>query len=312
MKSLFAVLKSRKYVVLISYVLLSLFFFCSCSQNEKKKTDNMMVYFNDQNTYYDLLNPTEVYKLPEKVAEISGLSLSKKEDNLLFLDDESGKVYSYDLKKKKIKSSMRFWKNGDFEGIELVGERVYALKSNGDLISFEIGKTRIKKGKREGTALSSKNDTEGLGYDAENDVLLIACKEKGDIKGKRVLGRVVYAYDYHKGEVLEKPVIQVRWEQIRQFLKYKGGESFLKDSQKFRPSGIAVHPLERNYYVLSTTGKSIIIFNRSGEIVGYYTIPRKILEQPEGICFNSQGDLYISSEGDERKARIVKFDLKLK
>jgi len=64
--------------------------------------------------------------------------------------------------------------------------------------------------------------------------------------------------------------------------------------------------------VISSTGKAMIVFDQSGVIVGYYMLPRKIFEQPEGICFSANGDLYISSEGVDKKARIAKFILKSK
>jgi len=303
---------NKRNVLSISYALMCLMFFTGCQSKRKKNKNSRQPYYNEQNTYYDILHPDEIYKLPERVAEISGLTFSENEDQLLFLDDESGKMFIYDLGKKRIKTSMRFWKNADFEGIERIDDQVFALKSDGDLVSFKYEDNHIMTGKREGTVLSNKNDTEGLGYDQEKDVLLIACKNVGDIKNKEVPGRVVYGYDYKTGTLSEDPVIQIRWEQVREFLEYKGGDAYLKDSKKFRPSGIALHPIEKNYYVLSSTGKSILVFNREEAIIGYYTVPRKIFEQPEGICFNSKGDLFISSEGDERKARIAKFVLKSK
>ncbi|MEL6562727.1 MAG: SdiA-regulated domain-containing protein, partial [Bacteroidota bacterium] len=103
---------------------------------------------------------------------------------------------------------------------------------------------------------------------------------------------------------------RLRWEQVRDFLKSHGLDIFINDSRKFKPSAIAVNPVDKNYYVLSTTGKSLLVFNRNGELVLYYTVPRKILEQPEGICFDNNGDMYLSSEGVDEEPRVVKFKMK--
>ena len=206
--------------------------------------------------------------------------------------------------------TLKFWKDGDFEGIEVVGNRVYTLQSDGDLISFELDGNDVSKIRKEETPLSIKNDTEGLGYDPVEDVLLIACKEKGDIGDEEVKGRVVYAYDYKKRKLDKDPVIQLRWSTVKAFLEGYEMDIFVGDSRRFKPSGIAVHPIDKHYYVLSTTGKSIIVFDRKGEIVLYYKVSRSIMEQPEGICFDANGDMYLSSEGDEEAPRIAKFKMK--
>ena len=288
--------------------LILLLLIVSCGKPEARQQDQKHVNYR-QNLMYNLREADETYLLPDKVKEISGLTKAGK-NKLLFLNDEDGKVFEYDLKKKKIMESFKFWKKGDFEGIELIGNRVYTLQSDGDLISFEIEKEEASRIRKEETPLSADNDTEGLGYDPVEKVLLIACKADGGYKGNDIPGRVVYAYDPAKNEFKEKPVIQVRWEQVRDFLKSHGLDVFINDSRKFRPSAIAVNPVDKNYYVLSTTGKSLLVFDRNGELILYYTVPRKILEQPEGICFNKNGDMYLSSEGVDEKPRVVKFKMK--
>lgn len=282
--------------------------FSSCSQPEARQKNQKHLSYR-QSLKYNLREADEELLLSDNDSEISGLTKFGK-NQLLFLNDEDGKVFQYDLKKKKIQESFKFWKKGDFEGIEFIGNRVYTLQSDGDIISFEIEDNEAVRVKKEETPLSQDNDTEGLGYDPVDKVLLIACKEDGSFEDNEVLGRVVYAYDPLNEELLKTPVIQVRWEQIRDFLKSHGLDIFINDSRRFKPSAVAVHPIDSNYYVLSTTGKSLIVFDRKGEIVFYYTVPRKILEQPEGICFDDNGDMYLSSEGDEERPRIVKFKMK--
>ena len=305
--SLFTI-KWYSQCMVYSKLLLLLLFLIACDrpvarQNLEKHTSyrSMMKY--------DMRQPDEAFVLPDKMAEISALTLHGDHE-LLFLNDEQGKVFRFDKHTGKTTEQLKFWKNGDFEGIEMVGNRVYTLQSDGDLISFELLEGEVRNIRKEETSLSNKNDTEGLGYDPINDVLLIACKQDGDIGDNRVQGRVVYAYDHHNRRLNEDPVIQVRWESVRDFLKLHGLDIFINDSRRFKPSAIAVHPIDKHYYVLSTTGKSIIVFDRKGEIVLYYTVPRNIMEQPEGICFDTNGDMYISSEGDEGSPRIAKFKIK--
>lgn len=302
--------KNAAYILFKNAIVFLMLFFwtVSCSQPEAKQQNQKHMNYR-QNLMYNLREADETHLLPDKVKEISGLTKAGK-NKLLFLNDENGKVFEYDLKKKKIMETFKFWKKGDFEGIELVGDRVYTLQSDGDLISFEIKNDEASKVKKEETPLSLDNDTEGLGYDPVNKVLLIACKADGGYKGNEQEGRVVYAYDPVKNDFNKDPVIRLRWEQVRDFLKSHGLDIFINDSRKFKPSAIAVNPVDKNYYVLSTTGKSLLVFNRNGELVLYYTVPRKILEQPEGICFDNNGDMYLSSEGVDEEPRVVKFKMK--
>ncbi|MGB3466419.1 MAG: SdiA-regulated domain-containing protein [Cyclobacteriaceae bacterium] len=299
-------MKNRTF--LFSIACLSVLLVTSCSNPEAKQKDPRHIAYMKK-LKYDLNKPTKKWELPDEASEISGLTFYR-ENIIMFLNDEDGKVFTYDLNKEEVLEDYKFWKDNDFEGIEVVGNKIYTLQSDGDIISFVIDDDDADDIDKEETGLSDKNDTEGLGYDPFTDRLIIACKDKGDLDDKDVKGRVVYAYDYRSKKVVEEPVIQVRWEEIRDFLKDNGLDVFIGDSRKFRPSGVAVHPIDKNYYVLSSTGKSIIAFDRNGKVVLYYTVPRKILEQPEGICFDAKGNLYLSSEGHDKDPVIVQYTMR--
>ena len=80
-----------------------------------------------------------------------------------------------------------------------------------------------------------------------------------------------------------------------------------KNEMRFSPSGIAVHPLTGDIYVTSSKGKMLLVMDPQGKILHLVKMKKSIHPQPEGICFDADGTLYIANEGKEDKARIYKF-----
>ena len=70
----------------------------------------------------------------------------------------------------------------------------------------------------------------------------------------------------------------------------------------FKPSAIAVHPNNEHIYLLSAVGESLLVVNRSGNIVFLKRLDRSIFPQPEGIIFDQQDRLFISTEAQGDRA----------
>ena len=75
----------------------------------------------------------------------------------------------------------------------------------------------------------------------------------------------------------------------------------------FKPSGIAIHPNSRDVYVISSAAKCLIVLNDKGDLKSAHHLPRSIFRQPEGITFDDDLNLYISNEGQDKKANLLKF-----
>ena len=66
----------------------------------------------------------------------------------------------------------------------------------------------------------------------------------------------------------------------------------------FFPSAIAVHPVTHDIYIISTKDtKCIAQFTHDGKLKAFDYLDKDMFLQPEGICFDPQGNLYISTEG---------------
>ncbi|MEY4541381.1 MAG: hypothetical protein RLZZ306_3138 [Bacteroidota bacterium] len=269
-------------------LILCVTFFYACEPKKKAQTENEVATIQNVNLPYDFENPTEKYDLPDKLKEISGLSYYKK-NQLVCVNDEQGKIFIYDLNEKQILDKIPFGKDGDYEGVEVVGDEVFVLKSNGKLKGFKIGEAF----EREIDCSEPEViEYEGLGYDPKSKYLLLVAKErKKDVDDKKM----IYAYDFDR-KVLFKH-IAIPEEQVKDEANGKN----------FKPSGIAVHPQTGQTFIIASSGKKLLILSEKGQKEALISLNPTIFEQPEGICFSPDGQLFISSEGKKGEGYILRF-----
>jgi len=262
---------------------------------------------------YDLNNPAKTFKLPKDLNEISGLEYYK-DQTLLAVQDENGLIFAINSENGDIERTYSFGKDGDYEGIALVGEHVWVLKSNGNLI-------RLKKLEDDAsrkvfkTHLTKSNDTEGLAYDAANNRLLVVCKESPGKKIKKA--RAIYGFDLSTHELSKTPVMLVDLKKVRKMLdassvaEEDGKEAGMLAGEKgdvtLKPSGIAIHPVSGDLYLLSTVPQLLLILSANGRILSVDRLNPELFEQPEGIAFDECQNLYISNERVRHSANILRF-----
>ena len=260
--------------------------------------------------HYKVNDPVKCL-LSKELVEISALTLDSVSGNIFSINDEKGIIY--EVKDCEVVDKNKFGKNGDYEGIEIVGDQIYALKSNGKIVQYDRKlKKRVKEIKN---PLTLSNDAEGLGYDTEKGLLLIACKGSPNIKKNQKLKKTksVYAYNVKEDEFISDPLFLIKDDDIQIFFEKNINKNWSKKQTKkrlqraldFSPSGIARNPVDRNYYLISTVGKSLIVLNENNEIVDLMYLDHKAYIQPEGICFDTQGNMYISNEGKGLQSNIL-------
>ncbi len=261
---------------------------------------------------YDISNANKKYNLPKELHEISGLSYSSKK-KLYCVQDEKGIVYSYDLKKNAIHKEIKFGKDNDFEGVALVGKKLYALKSNGTLYKIQhFNHPEKMKITKITTFLDEKYDSEGLCFDEENNQLLVACKRTPN-KDKNL--KYIYRFDLETQQLIKKPFLKIKVDDVYDM---KNASSTQKKYDKvmgkiganntvFNPSGIAIHPFTSDVYIVSAEGNTLVVVNREGKLKYVVDLKKSLFKQPEGITFDSKGTMYISNEGHGEKATIKSF-----
>ncbi len=306
------------------YALLLILFSTCCSTVFPQDNDTYTLFKNPAYNFpYQLNKPDKSWKMPKTLVEISGLSFIDP-DRLACVQDEKGIIYVFNLKAGKIESKIEFADDGDFEGIELIGNDAWVLKSNGTLYKVkDFIKDAYPKVKKHTTELSGRNNAEGLAYDPLNKNLLIACKghpfldEKngGDYKA-------VYSFNPESKKLDKDLFLLISLDSIRYYSNYNGMTrlgleimAYLDPSngdKSFQPSGIAIHPQTGNLYILGSVGKLLTVFSREGKMLAIIELNSQIFRQPEGICFGPDATLYISNEGAGHEGTILKFQPKNK
>ena len=279
-------------------------FFMACSEN-KAQSEQSELFFG-----YHLQEPTQVYKLPEELEEVSGLD-AVSDELLLMNEDETASLYLYSLVEEELVQKKEWGEEGDYEGVALLDNTAFVVESGGDV--YEVRNYREEEPeviKHENDGLKGC-DVEGFTLLKEENLLLLACKEGGNSE------RSVYAFDIIENKVLEEPYRTFSFEALEEHLLTNQFDRFSqelremlgggKSSDILFPSGIAIHPLTQDLYVLSSETKLLAVFDAAGKFKDIYELTHDRFLQPESITFTSNGDLFIGNEGKGGEANILKF-----
>ncbi len=256
---------------------------------------------------FDLNHPTELIKLPSKLKEISGITFLSK-NKIACVQDEKGAVFIYDIKKDKLKESIDFGGDKDYEAIANVNDTIFVLRSNGDIYEIDSLESNGVQAITHHTYLSKVNNCEGMCYDSTKNRLLIACKGRPEKGSAKKYEKAVYAFDLTTKTMTEAPVLIFDPENIIKESKKSGQGSIINETKGedlFEPSEIAIEPATGNYFILSSVGKRLAVFSKDGKLICASNLDPEIYKQPEGVAFSSSGDLYISDEGKNGKANLV-------
>ena len=269
---------------------------------------------NQYSLPFNFDSPLDIIKLPQSLHEISGITFYKKNE-LACVQDEKGIIYFYDIKKDKLRKNIPFAKDKDYEAIANVHDTLFVLCSNGEINEIDVS-NEGNYAHTYNTFLSKHNNSEGLCYDMQSHRLLVACKgrpEKGTAAHRT---KAIYGFDLDKRELSENPVYTIHPDSVenhlvnetqngffnRLFSKKKSSGPFL-----FEPSEVGIDPFTNDIYVLSSVGKTIVAMTYTGNIKFAFHLDPQIFKQPEGIAFSNDGSLFISDEGKNSKANLIKL-----
>ena len=304
-------------IMLLKLVFISFFMIQTCSnQPNTTKVDTQSPSFP-----YDLSKPSEKFNLDVALREISGLTTSPNSAQLACIQDESGQLFYIDKTTGKATPSVIFQNSGDFEGIEFVKDTLWATTSKGKLFKiWNLNKTPFDVQIFKIESLKQAN-IEGLGYDALNNRLLLSAK--GD-KNDGASLRTVWAFNLEKQAPSVQKVFDIQLTDFQVFLKTKTDKSYEKLNKdyvekpassgfEFGPSGIAVHPLNGHIYIVSATNRTLVVLSAEGKVLEMKKLDKTLFPQPEGLCFDADGTMYISNEAkDNPNANLLVFKMQSK
>lgn len=247
---------------------------------------------------YDLTK-AERFGMPEKLIEISGIGFyNGKADTVYAIQDEDGKLFRLAWGNKKYYSS-KFAKKGDYEDLAILNQAVFILESDGTIYRFPFAETANEEiGQvQEFKDLIPAGEYEGMYGDQATGKLYIICKKcEVDEAENSVTGYVINVLDsvYLSGN-------------FKLNLKEATGIKS-RVAKNFRPSAISKNPVTGYWYFISAVSRLMVVTDNNWIIKETARLNESKFNQPEGIAFDHEGNLYLSNEGDDfSDGNILKF-----
>lgn len=293
---------------IILLILTFLFTFCDKPQKNIKNVESRT------SIGYNLSAPDRVYSLPESLQEISGIT-EIDSSAIACIQDERETVFIFDLNSAKVIRRIDGGYPGDYEGIARVDSTLYILRSDGRLIEIKnFGSDKYMR-----TAYTTSiplNDNEGLCFDPANNNLLITSKETPRKSSGDKDKRFIYGFNLASKKLIQEPLIAFDLSAIDSFALANNIPVPMKEKKKgkkkepdirFLTSDLAIHPISGKLFLLSSVDKLLLVFNTKYEIEHIEKLNPELFKQPEGITFMKNGDMYISNEGKNKSATLVRF-----
>jgi uncharacterized protein YjiK len=259
---------------------------------------------------YDLeRRPDWQAKLAPRLQEISGLAFSAA-GRLYGHGDEDGTIWELDPKSGKVLKSFALAPiehqpfmgkrprpgevTGDFEDIQIIGDRFFLVSSNGVLVEFrEGGDGQRVPFRYDDTGLAKTCEIEGLSFDSPTGALLLLCKE---VYRRRWRGSIaVMAWSLERRQLEPEP----RW-----LIPYSALPK-RTESATFLGSAMAVAPGGASVIVIAGPERAFLEVARNGTIVSAGRLSRKAHRKPESLAFGPDGTILIADEGDGRTPPLL-------
>ena len=221
--------------------------------------------------------------------------------SLLALQDEAGDVFQIDAESGDVQRRVRFAGKGDFEALTMDSSRALLFRSDGRVYSGAIPETGDEvDAERHDIEIHGSCDLESADVRPGSDELWIGCKES---PGKK-LGRTRAFYVVTLSDLRDtKRKVEAQLSvSLSPPIDPNDGSSMRLGL--FKPSGMAF--LDHNRFLLvSSVYPTLFEFHTDGRLLNAWGLPKDILPQPEGIAVDSEGRVYVASEG--LPGRIARF-----
>jgi hypothetical protein len=230
-----------------------------------------------------------VLVLDGELLEISG-QVNLSQSTFAAINDENGVIIRFDLSNAALTQSTKFGKKGDYEDITLVDSVYYIIESNGDLHEVTPHKMKSTQYKFE---LEKKIEFESLVYYEQLRKLILITKDHA-LDKQGIYG---YSFDLRTKQFDTEPFFIIDNNEVL---------TKLKDlSAQFKPSAAAIHPITKKLFIIASVGKALLICSQDGKVEAAYDLNPDQFQQPEGISFAPNGDMFISNEGLNGKATFI-------
>ena len=235
------------------------------------------------------------WALPGRLQETSALAMTA-DGRLLTVDDERAIVYELDYKAGGLVKAFALDKpvlRGDFEGLAVVGDRVYLMTSDGDLFVAPEGND----GERVDyehfrSGIEDECEFEGLAEDLARNRLLLLCKNLG--KKSEIDRLAIFPWDLETRAIVRSDIVYLPVADIARGLRMR----------RLHPSGLVVDRETGHLLLVAAREQALIELDREGGMIRAIRLPLSSRHpQAEGIAMG-EGAIFIADEGGSGKGRL--------
>jgi hypothetical protein len=244
--------------------------------------------------------PSRRLKLSSELAEISGIGFTS-DGRLLGHGDERGTIWQIDPATGEVGKRFGFGSHGhllhgDFEDIQVVGQRIFLVTSAGKIFEGrEAADGVVVDGVPRSAGLGGACEIEGMASDPSTGSLLLLCKQ---VQGKRWRGAVV---------ILAISIDTWRFEPEPRILIREKALERVTGAKRFAGSAIVRHPRSATYLLLAGPERAYAEVSATGEVLGGGRLPTELHRQPEGIAIAPDLTLFISDEAAGKHATLTAY-----
>lgn len=242
--------------------------------------------------------PGGEWRLPNQLAEISGLALTR-EGRLFGHDDERAILYQIDLANGGVIKSFALGdptELGDFEGIAASDDSLFLITSTGRLYAFAEGEDGARlEFEAYDTGLGSICEAEGLAYNRAQESLIIACKT---VHSRAMANYVLlYSWSLRAHTLDQDPWLSAPEADVAAAAGVTG----------FHPSSVEIDAASGRVIVLAGSERAMAEFGPDGALLAARSLGRSH-PQAEGAAILPDGALLIADEAGPRgRARLSRY-----
>jgi hypothetical protein len=235
--------------------------------------------------------PHQTIILDKELLEISGLYYMP-DGKLASMNDEDGKVYLINNTTGDFTVS-KFGRKRDYEDIVATADYYYVLESNGNIHRVPIAAPDTEEEFE--FPREKKIEFESLTIYKHLGKLVLISKEQRETKK----GVLAYTFDPVTLQFSDTALFEIYRRDIHAVMK--------DNNAQFKPSAAAIHPILKKLFIVASVGKAMIQCTLDGKVEKAWQLNPDQFPQPEGLAFAPNGDMFISNEGVDGKATILKF-----
>ncbi|HTI09388.1 MAG TPA: hypothetical protein VL832_12555 [Puia sp.] len=244
------------------------------------------------------LDQPKKFIMSESLREISGIvCLRGNADTLYAIEDEEGKLFYFHPGDGKF-PYQKFGKRGDYEDVTIWNDQEFVvLRSDGSLFVFPL--SIVKDGNTDNVEkyenILPTGEYEGLFGDGTGRLIALCKHCPEEDRREEVSG-----YELGRGE---QGGLTVKGH----FTVDVSTLKLTSRKTKFHPSCLARHPLTGEWYIISSVNKILVVLDDHWKVKAGYPLDPSLFKQPEGLAFDSRGNMYISNEGGQGNANVLLF-----